>query len=1006
MDSAFDRTFEAFVFDWDGTAVTDRSADATRVRERVEALVEMGADVFVVSGTHVGNIDGQLRARPHPRGTGRLFLCLNRGSEVFIVGDTGPTLAWRRDASSREDAALDHAAELTIEKLRKKGLRCEIVSSRLNRRKIDLIPDPAWADPPKARIKELLTAVEARLQSHGVEGLTAVVELANDAALEAGLHDARVSTDAKHVEIGLTDKSDSMRWALTAIGDRGIGPSQVLIIGDEFGSLGGVKGSDALMLIPEASRAIACSVGPEPEGVPDEVIHVGGGPLQFLELLDSRLRRRREARVPWVDEDPDWIIVIDDRNQIMRRVHESLLSLGDGKVGTRIAAPGGDAGSPMLLASGVYQDRDDQRVLLPGPRWDAIELSGELSGDILQARWVLDMRTGVLAYTADLHDGRLRALWFSSLARPGSVALRVEAPLGILRQGHLLTRPARPAPRTPRDGDNQTWEYAERDGGARAKVGSSSGGEIAAAGAERVTSYEGLFAIERLAAVVSDPTEVPSADQSIHRLTELRSAGFESLLAEHRSAWARRWRDAEVVIEGDPEAQLAARFAMFHLMANVGDQDESGVGARGLTGSAYAGHVFWDADVFMLPMFAATHPPAARAMLEYRIRRLPAARELAARQDKRGARFPWESADTGEDVTPHVARNPLGENVLIRTGENEEHIVADVAWAAWHYAEWTGDDAFLQGPGRALIVETAEYWASRVRFDTAGQAHIYGVIGPDEYHAPVDDNAFTNVMARWNLQKGAELLERLPQKESLEQANSWRAIVKTLVDGFDPTTLLYEQFAGFYELEPLLIAEHAEPPVAADVLLGSERVTASQVIKQPDVLMLHHLIPEAVAPGSLHANLAFYGPRTAHGSSLSPAVQAALLARAGKPDDALPMFQIACRLDLDDLTGTTAGGLHLATMGGVWQALTFGFLGLRPTKRGLLLDPKLPSTWQALEVSVRFHGTAVRVRATQSGVDVMPAAVAHVELPGCPLATVDASGAKFCRHDEGWRRVP
>lgn len=1003
MEVALDRTFEAFVFDWDGTAVADRSEDGAAVRERVEALVEAGADVFVVSGTHVDNIDGQLFARPHPSGAGHLFLCLNRGSEVFLVGEAGPTLVWRREASPHEDAALDQAAELTIKQLRKDGMDCEVVSSRLNRRKIDLIPDPAWADPPKAQIEELLTSVEARLQSHGVEGLAVVVALAEEAGIEAGLGDARVSTDAKHVEIGLTDKSDSMRWALSSINDRGVGPGQMLIIGDEFGSLGGVKGSDALMLIPEVSRAIACSVGPEPEGVPAGVVHLGGGPPRFLALLDDQLRRRQEARVPSVDEDPDWTIVIaDGSDRIMRRVHESLLSLGDGKFGTRVTVPGAGASSPMLLAGNVYYDRGDHRALLPGPRWDAIEWSGE----ILQAKWVLDMRTGVLTFEADLGEGLLRALWFSSLARPGSMALRAEAPLGILQPGPIFTQPTETVPGLPGDGERQSWEYAEQHGVASARAGSSSGGGITAVGTDRATLGEGCSTIERLATFVSDPAETPSVVQLMPRLTALRSVGFESMLAEHRSTWVRRWRDADVVIKGDPEAQLAARFAMFHLMANVGDQDDSGVGARGLTGSAYAGHVFWDADVFMLPMLAATHPSAARAMLEYRIRRLPAARGIAAQQGHHGARFPWESADLGEDVTPRVVRDLSGRNVLILTGAHEEHIVADVAWAAWHYAEWTGDEAFLDGPGRALIVETAKYWASRVRYDAAGQAHIYGVIGPDEYHAPVDDNVFTNVMARWNLQRGADLLERLPRGEDLAQVDSWRTIAEALVDGFDPTTLLYEQFAGFYDLEPLFIAEHAEPPVAADVLLGSERVTASQVIKQPDVLMLHHLVPEAVAPGSLHANLAFYGPRTAHGSSLSPPVQAALLARAGRSDDALAMFQIACRLDLDDLTGTTAGGLHLATMGGVWQALTFGFLGLRPTKRGLLLDPKLPSTWETLELSVCFHGTRVRVRAGQDGVEVAPDAVVSIELPGCPPTIVDVSGARFCRNGEGWRRVP
>ena len=148
------------------------------------------------------------------------------------------------------------------------------------------------------------------------------------------------------------------------------------------------------------------------------------------------------------------------------------------------------------------------------------------------------------------------------------------------------------------------------------------------------------------------------------------------------------------------------------------------------------------------------------------------------------------------------------------------------------------------------------------------------------------------------------------------------------------------------------MSEVAPPPVAVDLLLGAERVARSQLIKQSDVLMLHHLVPEEVEPGSLASCLAFYEPRTAHGSSLSPAISASLLARAGEPERALELFRVAARLDLDDLTGTTASGLHLATMGGLWQALAYGFLGLRPASDALGIDPCLPAKWPALGSAV------------------------------------------------------
>jgi trehalose/maltose hydrolase-like predicted phosphorylase len=281
--------------------------------------------------------------------------------------------------------------------------------------------------------------------------------------------------------------------------------------------------------------------------------------------------------------------------------------------------------------------------------------------------------------------------------------------------------------------------------------------------------------------------------------------------------------------------------------------------------------------------------------------------------------------------------------------------------------DWTGDRAVFDGDGRALVLDTARYWAARVRADNGNESHLYGVIGPDEYHEVVDDNAYTNGMARWHLRRGADLARAVGDSK---EADHWEAVADTLVDGFDRRTKRHEQFAGFWALEPLLIGEVAEPPVAADLLLGRDRVRKAQVIKQPDVLMLHHLIPETCPQGSLAADLDFYLPRTAHGSSLSPAICAALLARSGRPDDAMALFDVAARLDLDDITGTTAGGLHLATMGGLWQAVVFGFAGIRPGPSGLCIDPCLPARWERLTVRLRFRGVPLLITVEHDAVAV------------------------------------
>lgn len=695
--------------------------------------------------------------------------------------------------------------------------------------------------------------------------------------------------------------------------------------------------------------------------------------------------------------DPGWTIVLD-ADPRLERVHETLCTLADGHFGTRGAREEGGVGTtPLTVAAGVYDDRGGDPTLLAGPQWTGLELAPP---GAQQDRRLLDLRGGVLRRERAGAWGVLRTLRFASLARPGVVGLRAQGPRDALRAGPALRPPATAV----------AFEQGCTDGVVWAQSRARCGGGITAAAWQRDGDPDDdgePRVVERLAAYLADPKRLPPPAAAIARLRGARQVGFDRLLDEHRRAWTERWADASVAIDGDPEVELALRFALFHLLSAVANAGAAAVGARGLSGPAYAGHVFWDADVFVLPVLAAVHPPAARAMLEYRVRRLPAARHLAQARSLEGARFPWESAADGSDVTPTSAPDPNGQVVAIRTGELEEHIVADVAWSACRYVTWTGDRAFLDGPGRDLLVEGARYWASRARLDTAGRAHIDGVIGPDEYHEDVCDNAFTNVMARWNLRRAAELATAgRGAGVACAEADAWRRLAAALVDGYDPRTGVYEQFAGFHRLEPLLISAFAEPPVAADLLLGTGRVRQAQVVKQADVLMLHLLVPEEAAPGSLAPNLAYYRPRTAHGSSLSPAVHAALLARAGQPDEGLALLRLACRLDLDDLTGTTAQGLHLATLGGVWQALAHGFLGLHPRPRVLALDPRLPSAWHSAELRLRYHGRRVRLRASHDRIDLAVDSPVTIALPARPPRTVAAPGASYLRVGTTWQEQP
>ncbi len=773
------------------------------------------------------------------------------------------------------------------------------------------------------------------------------------------------------------DLADSMRWALARFAERGIGPGLLLIAGKQFGPAradpggGDAAGADVSLLLAEAGRAAVVSVGPEPAGVQSGVVHRPGGPAAFLEII-GELIGRLERGVPELDDDPSWILRLPVRLD-QDQVAETLTTLADGVIGTRGVLEDRQDRSTPVIAGGVYTGTGAGERLLGGPDWTRLRWP---AGPAISDERTLDLRAGLLARRRLDASGEFRSLRMAAAARAGLVILRAGADGGL--SGDPLVLPA-----------DEPAASGRRDGVQWAQVRADPAGGVAVAASQRRWRRGGRGYLERRAAFVTGPRRRPAVGRAIERLARSEDVPFSALLAEQRATWAGRWADGDVLIPDDPELQLSARLALYHLQSSVAGRGEAGVGARGLSGAAYSGHVFWDADIFVLPALAAVRPAAARAMLEYRLRRLPQAREFARATGRAGCRFPWESARDGADVTPQSG--PVGgHEVPIRNGQAEEHVVADVAWAAWHYCAWTGDDAFLTGAGLPLIIETARYWASRASLDSHGDGHILGVIGPDEYHGPVDDNAFTNVLARWNLRRAAELADRIPGLAEPGEARTWRAVADGLADGHDPGTGVYEQFAGYHRLDYLLPSDLGPPPVAADSLLGPERIAQTQIIKQPDVLMAYHLVPGELMPGTLRANLDFYGPRTAHGSSLSPAIHAALLARAGAPDEALGWLRMAARLDLDDITGVTAGGLHLANLGGLWQAIVFGFAGLRTDRGVLRIDPQLPRAWPELTVRLRYRGRRVSVAVGSDRVSVRSSAPIRIAHAGDAAVLTDA----------------
>jgi kojibiose phosphorylase len=1017
---ALEREFQVICFDWDGTAVADRQADAAAVRSRVERLTALGVDIAVFSGTSVANVDGQLRARPGVEG--RLFLYLSRGSEIYVVGPAGPRLLERRQATPLEEEQLTAAADALRERLVAAGLDARIVYDRLNRRKVDLLPE--WPDPRKAEVAELQRQVGERLRAAGVPGIGACMELARELSHAAGLARPAITSDAKHIEIGLTDKSDSMRAVTRAlVSGRGRLPQDVLVLGDEFGPVGDTEGNDYLALIPELRRSTYVSVGVEPNGVPPRVLHAGGGAVEFLDILHDQLAAREivaQRSFPEPTADAAWRFEVKGFDPFREREVETWLTVANGETGTRGALEEGSAiSTPATFVAGVYGDGTDDppfRQPVPAPDWTGLRLmvAGSAltlaNGEILEHERVLDMRHGVVYRTwrQRMRSGRtvrVRTARFASLADRQIMAARAEAtpedfsgvlvwqsaigvtyaggptretefealedPPGLMARtrgrnggGHVLAVTTNPAPGSP---VARTPQQARDVIGGRLEPGDPA-------------------TVDRLAAIVSARTRVPSVESARRALEKARATGYDELLRRHRVAWDAAWAAADVRIDGDAEDQHALRFAIYHMISTAHpDKDTVSVGARGLGGMSYFLHVFWDTEIFVLPFFIYTRPETARTLLAYRYRNLPGALQKAAQMGHRGALYPWESADRGVETTPPYGYGPDGEHIPILSGLMEHHISADVAWGTWEYWKATGDDDFMATMGVEMLLETARFWVSRAGRDEEGRYHVRLVVGPDEYHEGVDDNAYTNVLARWNIQRALDAIAWLEEADgahaeelkerlgiTVTELFGWRRVIDDYVDGFDPETLLYEQFAGFYDMADVPIEKIRPRPMPADLLLGRDVTLVSKVVKQADVVMLCHVLADEIDEVTTRANYDYYEPITCHGSSLSPGIHAAVAARLHDVPEATEYFKMAAAIDLADNMGNAAAGLHMATMGGLWQAAVMGFCGLMRRGEALRLDPQLPKDWKRVRLPLRFRGAhlSLDLRRRRDGVEV------------------------------------
>lgn len=464
------------------------------------------------------------------------------------------------------------------------------------------------------------------------------------------------------------------------------------------------------------------------------------------------------------------------------------------------------------------------------------------------------------------------------------------------------------------------------------------------------------------------------------RVLEAAAVGYETICDRHKAVWSSRWELSDVVVEGSEEDQLALRYSIYHLhIIAPAHSKEQSIPARGLSGQTYKGAIFWDTEMFMLPFFLHTAPDTARSLINYRIKALDGARKKAAYYGYRGAFYAWESQEGGEDACSdfNVTDVFTGRPVKTYFKDKQVHISAAVAHAIWEYYRFTGDMDILVNGGGEVILECARFYYSYAYYkEDKARYEILDVIGPDEYHERVNNNAYTSKMAEHTVDIAIKtlglikdkypiefkaLIEKLDYSEEI--ANITRFKEKLYVPKPDEKTLVIEQFDGYARLEDCSLGEVKSRILDPKEYWGGGHgvATTTKIIKQADVVLMLYLFKEEYSEEIKKANWTYYEPRTEHGSSLSPCIYSLLSCEIGNEAFAYPFFVKSANIDLTGESKQFAGsiyigGTHPAANGGAWMSAIFGFGGLSIRDGEITIKPKLPEKWNRLAFKVILRG--------------------------------------------------
>jgi alpha,alpha-trehalose phosphorylase len=460
------------------------------------------------------------------------------------------------------------------------------------------------------------------------------------------------------------------------------------------------------------------------------------------------------------------------------------------------------------------------------------------------------------------------------------------------------------------------------------------------------------------------------SDRCHRTIARARAAGVNDLYEGQRRWLDGFWERSDVEVEGDPAAQQAIRWNLFQLAQASARTQEQGIAAKGLTAGGYDGHYFWDTEVYVVPFLAYTNPEAARKLLRFRYHMLDAARARATDVSQVGALYPWRTINGAEASAYYAA------------GTAQYHINAAVAFALERYTHATGDRDFLQQEGAEILVEVARLYEDLGFYNgpNGDEFHIHGVTGPDEYTTVVNDNCYTNIMARFTMRFAAHVVDELAKERSDaydaivrrtgvtdEEVARWHRACDSMFIPYDAELGINPQDEHFLKLEPWDFEGTPDDKYPLLLHFHPLVIYRHQVLKQADVVLAMFLRAQHFPHDLKRRNFDYYDPITTGDSSLSACVQAAVAAEVGRHDLAYEYFEQALYLDLANTHGNTADGVHVANAGGVWAAITHGFAGLVDSGDAIELSPRLPKAWGALRFRLLRHGSSILVTIDPEG---------------------------------------